>query len=43
MEDLAPYIIIKIKEDSNTDNPRAAKFATLSSIVYSYSKARLFN
>lgn len=43
MREISPYICAKIREDSALDNPRAAKFQTLSNIAYSYSKARLFD
>jgi len=39
MDQLVPYIVFKLKEDIYLDNPRAAKFQTLSSIIFSYSKA----
>ena len=39
MREISPYVLFKLKQDSDVDNPRAAKFQTLSSIVFAYTKA----
>lgn len=43
LNQMAPYVAHRVREDQILDNPRAAKFSTLSNIAYSYSKARLFD